>query len=93
MVAPEVDGSEPRDLPEAMTSQQMDMVLLRLEAGVEHALHRAKVWSKYAKVIQNYVERRATLEQEYAKSLAKLAQTCRAQLNEEVSKHKPVMDR
>lgn len=67
-----------------LTGIQMDAVLLQLEQGVEVALHRAKLWSKYAKDIMTYVEKRCNLEIEFAKNVAKLAQTMRSALKEEV---------
>ena len=67
-----------------LTGMQMDAVLLQLEQGVEVALHRAKLWSKYAKDIMTYVEKRCNLEIEFAKNVAKLAQTMRSALKEEV---------
>lgn len=57
----------------------------RLDQGVEVALHRAKVWSKYAKDVLSYVEKRTALEMEYSKNVAKLAQTMRCALKEDVS--------
>ena len=57
-----------------------------LDQGVEVALHRAKVWSKYAKDVLSYVEKRTGLEMEYAKNAAKLAQTMRCALKEDVSR-------
>ena len=68
-----------------LSGQQMDAVLLQLEQGVEVALHRAKLWSKYAKDIMTYVEKRCHLEVEFAKQVSKLAQTMRSALKEEVS--------
>ena len=70
-----------------LTGNQMDAVLLQLEQGVEVALHRAKLWSKYAKDIMTYVEKRCNLEIEFAKNVAKLAQTMRSALKEEVLNH------
>lgn len=73
--------------PQHLTGVQMDAVLLQLEQGVEVALHRAKLWSKYAKDIMTYVEKRCNLEIEFAKNVAKLAQTMRSALKEEVQLH------
>lgn len=69
-----------------LTGIQMDAVLLQLEQGVEVALQRAKLWSKYAKDIMTYVEKRCNLEIEFAKNMAKLAQTMRSALKEEVKR-------
>ena len=71
-------------LQQHLSGVQMDAVLLQLEQGVEVALHRAKLWSKYAKDIMTYVEKRCNLEIEFAKNVAKLAQTMRSALKEEV---------
>ncbi|CAG0925084.1 unnamed protein product, partial [Notodromas monacha] len=74
-------GEETKD--DEWTDEKADAVLLKLEQGVEYSLHRAKVWSKYAKDVTSYVEKRAALEMEYAKNLNKLARNVRPTLNEE----------
>ena len=51
--------------------------------GVDHAFMRAKIWSKYAKDVLSYVERRTNLELEWARNLTKLAQNMRPVLKEE----------
>ena len=51
--------------------------------GVDHALMRAKIWSKYAKDVMTFVEKRTSLELEWAKGLTRLAQTMRPVLKEE----------
>jgi hypothetical protein len=77
--------NQPSTTPQQhLTGVQMDAVLLQLEQGVEVALHRAKLWSKYAKDIMTYVEKRCNLEIEFAKNVAKLAQTMKSALKEEV---------
>jgi hypothetical protein len=84
-------GGSSSDQPQQqqhLTGLQMDAVLLQLEQGVEVALHRAKLWSKYAKDIMTYVEKRCNLEIEFAKNVAKLAQTMRSALKEEVKNFK-----
>ena len=78
---------EGKEATEQLTGSQMDAVLLQLEQGVEVALHRAKLWSKYAKDIMTYVEKRCHLEMEIARNVAKLAQTMRSALKEEVCFH------
>lgn len=76
--------NQPATPQQHLTGVQMDAVLLQLEQGVEVALHRAKLWSKYAKDIMTYVEKRCNLEIEFAKNVAKLAQTMKSALKEEV---------
>ena len=62
----------------------MKGVLIIFISGVECALHRAKLWSKYAKDIMTYVEKRSQLEVEYSRNLTKLAHAIRPMLKEEV---------
>ncbi|XP_023712982.1 rho GTPase-activating protein 45 isoform X3 [Cryptotermes secundus] len=69
--------------PENLSPQQVDGLLLLLEQGVDFALQHAKLWSKYAKDIIMYVEKRAHIEMEYTKNLSKLAMTVRPLINEE----------
>ena len=54
-------------------------------AGVEHALYRAKVWSKYAKDVIAYIEKRAQLDLDHCRALTKLAHVTRPALKDEVS--------
>ncbi|XP_069156108.1 rho GTPase-activating protein 45 isoform X4 [Procambarus clarkii] len=69
--------------PEVLTAQQIDEFLHRHEQGVEYALHRAKVWSKYSKDVMTYIEKRAQLDLEHARNLTKLAHSVRPALKEE----------
>ena len=62
---------------------QVDAVLMRHDRGVDLALDRAKLWSKYAKDVSVYVEKRMGIELEWVKNLAKLAQERRPVLKEE----------
>ena len=41
--------------------EDLDAALLRLDTGVDIALKRAKAWSKYAKDIVYYVDKKAHL--------------------------------
>lgn len=66
-----------------LTDQQIDSILLENDQGVDLALARIKVWSKYAKDVLNYIEKKTTIEFEFARTLSKLAQTTRPILNEE----------
>ena len=58
-------------------------IIYCLFQGVDHALMRAKIWSKYAKDVMTFVEKRTSLEMEWAKNLTRLAQTMRPVLKEE----------
>ncbi|XP_060629956.2 rho GTPase-activating protein 29 isoform X1 [Anolis sagrei] len=58
-----------------LRAEEIDNVLLRNDNGIESALSYAKAWSKYAKDIVAWVEKKLNLEMECAKSLAKIAET------------------
>ncbi|XP_042317978.1 rho GTPase-activating protein 29 isoform X2 [Sceloporus undulatus] len=58
-----------------LRAEEIDSVLLRNDNGIESALSYAKAWSKYAKDIVAWVEKKLNLEMECAKSLAKIAET------------------
>ncbi|XP_040576906.1 rho GTPase-activating protein 45 [Lepeophtheirus salmonis] len=68
---------------EGLSPEQIDALLMRHEQGVDHALFRAKLWSKYAKDVMTYIEKRTTYEMEFARNITKLAQTMRPVLKEE----------
>lgn len=44
-----------------MNPEEIDSVLLRLQAGVDLAMQRAKAWSKYMKEITTYIEKKTQL--------------------------------
>ena len=93
LVSPEVEAgagaATPATLPphvedaEAISPDKIDAVLLHHDCGVDLALQRAKIWSKYAKDVINYVEKRIAMQLDLAKNLTKLVQTSRPQLQEE----------
>uniref|UniRef100_A0A2D4EVZ9 F-BAR domain-containing protein n=1 Tax=Micrurus corallinus TaxID=54390 RepID=A0A2D4EVZ9_MICCO len=58
-----------------LNAEEIDSVLLRNDNGIKSALSYAKAWSKYAKDIIAWVEKRVNLEMECAKNLAKVAET------------------
>jgi len=70
------------DLSEAR-AKELDRNLLDIEGSVDISMQRTKVWSKYAKDIISYMERRSHIEMEYCKQLSKLAQTTKAVIAEE----------
>lgn len=41
-----------------LSAEDVNMILAQLEAGVDLALQRAKAWSKYAKDVVSYIERK-----------------------------------
>uniref|UniRef100_A0A8C9VY80 Rho GTPase-activating protein 29 n=1 Tax=Scleropages formosus TaxID=113540 RepID=A0A8C9VY80_SCLFO len=70
--------SEKDDLPGTPRAQEVDCALLGSDSGVESALLYAKAWSKYAKELLAWVEKRLSLDIECAKSFAKMAESAKA---------------
>ena len=60
------------------------MTYCLLQSGVELCLHRAKLWSKYAKDLLSYVDQRAQCDLDHAKAIAKLSRSTLPVLKEEV---------
>uniref|UniRef100_A0A8C6VEF7 Rho GTPase-activating protein 29 n=1 Tax=Naja naja TaxID=35670 RepID=A0A8C6VEF7_NAJNA len=58
-----------------LNAEEIDSILLRNDNGIKSALSYAKAWSKYAKDIMVWVEKKINLEMECAKNLAKVAET------------------
>ncbi|XP_015243908.1 PREDICTED: GEM-interacting protein isoform X1 [Cyprinodon variegatus] len=56
------------------TAQEADLALFRCEDGVETALQYAKMWCRYAKDLLAWMEKRISLEQEFAKNVMKAAE-------------------
>ncbi|XP_063741360.1 rho GTPase-activating protein 29-like isoform X2 [Eleginops maclovinus] len=78
---PEGYLSEKNDLvgPEAPLSreEEVDLTLLKHDSGVESALLYAKAWSRYIKDLLAWMEKRLTMDIEYAKSFAKMAESAK----------------
>ncbi|XP_077081520.1 rho GTPase-activating protein 29 isoform X2 [Siphateles boraxobius] len=64
--------------PELSTVEQVDLLLLKNDSGVESALLYAKAWSKYTKDVLAWVEKRLSLDMECAKGFAKMAESAKA---------------
>ncbi|KAK9978106.1 hypothetical protein ABG768_019874 [Culter alburnus] len=65
-----------------VSAQDADLTLCRCEGGVELALQYAKMWCRYAKDLLTWMDKRISLEQEFAKSImraADAAKSCVAQ--------------
>ncbi|XP_041634358.1 GEM-interacting protein isoform X2 [Cheilinus undulatus] len=56
------------------SAQEADLALCRCECGVETALQYAKMWCRYAKDLLAWMEKRISLEQEFAKNVIKTAE-------------------
>ncbi|XP_051894255.1 rho GTPase-activating protein 45-like [Pristis pectinata] len=65
------------------STEEVDVILQRSEGGVEAALQYAKTVSKYMKDLITYLEKRTTLELDFAKGLTKLIHTCRQAITHE----------
>ncbi|XP_041360418.1 rho GTPase-activating protein 45-like isoform X2 [Gigantopelta aegis] len=86
LAALDTDGSETSSIDgkcAQICGSDIDVALVRLEAGLDLALQRAKAWSKYARDIMTYIEKKTQLELEYSKNLSRLAQSTRPVLTEE----------
>ena len=59
--------------------------LLSHPEGMDMALEQAKIWSKYAKDLIGYLEKRTQIEVEYHRSIVKNAQNLKSSIGEEVS--------
>ncbi|XP_076609076.1 GEM-interacting protein [Chaetodon auriga] len=60
------------------SAQEADLVLCRCEDGVETALQYTKMWCRYAKDLLAWMEKRISLEQEFAKNVMKTAEGAKA---------------
>ncbi|XP_054622882.1 rho GTPase-activating protein 29-like isoform X2 [Dunckerocampus dactyliophorus] len=80
-VDPEEYVSEKNDLvgPDVPLTreEEVDLTLLKHDNGVESALLYAKAWSKYIKDLLAWMEKRLSMDIEYAKSYAKLAESAK----------------
>ncbi|XP_051990486.1 rho GTPase-activating protein 29-like isoform X3 [Xyrauchen texanus] len=68
----------PLSSPELYPVEQVDLLLLRNDSGVESALLYAKAWSKYTKDVLAWMEKRLSLDMECAKSFVKMAESAKA---------------
>ncbi|XP_051245241.1 GEM-interacting protein [Dicentrarchus labrax] len=71
----EVDGIQ--------SAQDADLALCRCEYGVETALQYTKLWCRYAKDILAWMEKRISLEQEFAKNVMKTAEGAKASVTQQ----------
>ncbi|XP_068604680.1 rho GTPase-activating protein 29-like [Brachionichthys hirsutus] len=81
-VDPEEYALEKNDIvgPEVLLSreEEVDLVLLKNDSGVESALLYAKAWSKYIKDLLAWMEKRLAMDVECAKNYAKMAESAKA---------------
>nr|XP_020030678.1 minor histocompatibility protein HA-1 isoform X2 [Castor canadensis] len=80
----------PEDCDEGcLPAEEVDMLLQRCEGGVDAALQYAKNMAKYMKDLIGYLEKRTTLEMEFAKGLQKVVHNCRQSVTHEP--HMPLL--
>ncbi|KAL1773259.1 GEM-interacting protein isoform X1 [Sigmodon hispidus] len=60
--------------PVPLTAEELDLRLIRTKGGVDAALEYAKAWSRYAKELLVWTDKRANYELEFAKSVMKIAE-------------------
>uniref|UniRef100_A0A8C9IP79 Rho GTPase activating protein 45 n=1 Tax=Piliocolobus tephrosceles TaxID=591936 RepID=A0A8C9IP79_9PRIM len=82
---PSLDDCDAGCLP----AEEVDVLLQRCEGGVDAALLYAKNMAKYMKDLISYLEKRTTLEMEFAKGLQKIAHNCRQSIVQEL--HMPLL--
>ncbi|XP_055103710.1 rho GTPase-activating protein 45 isoform X2 [Symphalangus syndactylus] len=82
---PSLDDCDAGCLP----AEEVDVLLQRCEGGVDAALLYAKNMAKYMKDLISYLEKRTTLEMEFAKGLQKIAHNCRQSVMQEP--HMPLL--
>uniref|UniRef100_A0AAV2KL74 GMIP/FCHO2-like FCH domain-containing protein n=1 Tax=Knipowitschia caucasica TaxID=637954 RepID=A0AAV2KL74_KNICA len=84
---PPNEDSQKEDEQEAdqnTPAQEADLALCGCEDGVETALQYAKMWCRYAKDLLSWMEKRISLEQEFAKSIIKAAEGARSIVSQQV---------
>ncbi|XP_033056241.1 GEM-interacting protein isoform X6 [Trachypithecus francoisi] len=69
--------------PAPLTGEELDLRLIRTKGGVDAALEYAKTWSRYAKELLAWTEKRASYELEFAKSTMKIAEAGKVSIQQQ----------
>uniref|UniRef100_A0A8C4LCT5 GEM interacting protein n=1 Tax=Equus asinus TaxID=9793 RepID=A0A8C4LCT5_EQUAS len=69
--------------PAPLTGEELDLRLIRTKGGVDAALEYAKTWSRYAKELLAWTEKRASYELEFAKSIMKIAEAGKVSIHQQ----------
>ncbi|XP_006904415.1 GEM-interacting protein isoform X1 [Pteropus alecto] len=69
--------------PAPLTGEELDLRLIRTKGGVDAALEYAKTWSRYAKELLAWTEKRASLELAFAKSIMKIAEAGKVSIHQQ----------
>ncbi|XP_066888686.1 GEM-interacting protein isoform X3 [Kogia breviceps] len=75
-------GPSPED-PAPLTGEELDLRLIRTKGGVDAALEYAKTWSRYAKELLAWTEKRASHELEFAKNIMKIAEAGKVSIHQQ----------
>uniref|UniRef100_A0A8C3WDV4 GEM interacting protein n=1 Tax=Catagonus wagneri TaxID=51154 RepID=A0A8C3WDV4_9CETA len=75
-------GPSPEDSA-PLTGEELDLRLIRTKGGVDAALEYAKTWSRYAKELLAWTEKRASHELEFAKTIMKIAEAGKVSLHQQ----------
>ncbi|XP_042527107.1 GEM-interacting protein isoform X1 [Dipodomys spectabilis] len=71
------------DSPVPLTGEELDLRLIRTKGGVDAALDYAKTWSRYAKELLAWTEKRASYELEFAKSIMKIGEAGKVSIRQQ----------
>ncbi|KAM8764599.1 GEM-interacting protein [Rhynchonycteris naso] len=71
------------EAPVPLTGEELDLRLIRTKGGVDAALDYAKTWSRYAKELLAWTEKRASFELEFAKSIVKIAEAGKVSIHQQ----------
>ncbi|KAM6168577.1 GEM-interacting protein isoform 2-T2 [Erethizon dorsatum] len=69
--------------PAPLTGEELDLRLIRTKGGVDAALEYAKMWSRYAKELLAWTEKRANYELEFTKSIMKIAEAGKTAIHQQ----------
>uniref|UniRef100_A0A8C8YP64 GEM interacting protein n=1 Tax=Prolemur simus TaxID=1328070 RepID=A0A8C8YP64_PROSS len=69
--------------PAPLTGEELDLRLIRTKGGVDAALEYAKTWTRYAKELLAWTEKRASYELEFAKSIIKIAEAGKVSIHQQ----------
>ncbi|XP_026633508.1 GEM-interacting protein isoform X2 [Microtus ochrogaster] len=84
-VSSEARWSDPSpEGPVPLTEEELDLRLTRTNGGVDAALEYAKAWSRYAKELLAWTDKRASYELEFAKSVMKIAEAGKVSILQQV---------
>ncbi|KAK5884848.1 hypothetical protein CesoFtcFv8_018625 [Champsocephalus esox] len=75
--------AEANELDENQPVQDADLALCRCGDGVETAMQYTKMWCRYAKDLLAWMEKRISLEQEFAKNVMKTAEGAKANVGQQ----------